>query len=169
MQRRSGGEASAPLAARPGRSPGFLAALLLLSCGGEPPEETVLQHDLLATDRAFARATEDREADGWASFFLEDGEMMLPGYRVRGRDSVREVMRAAFAEPGYRIEWRPEHADPGPSGETGFTTGTYRTFGSGPEGGEVRDSGRYVTLWRRDPRGRWRVRLDVALPEPTGE
>lgn len=147
----------------------LLAASLLPACSGSGPvSDPGAYGELLAADRAFARATAERGAEGWASFFLEDGEMMAPGVRIRGRGAILGAMREAFARPGYRIEWTPEEAHPGPRGDTGHTIGRYRTWGEGPAGPSVRDSGRYVTLWRRDGRGRWRVRLDIGLPSSGG-
>lgn len=142
------------------------AALFAAACAPEGPDRAALERELLAADRAFARATAERGAEGWASFFLEEGEMLAPGSRLRGREAVREAMRAALDASGDRIEWEPEEADPAASGDTGITIGRYRTWGSGPEGPVARDSGRYVTLWRRDRAGRWRVRLDIGLPTP---
>ena len=132
-------------------------------------DTSAAERELLAADRSFARATSARGAEGWTSWFLEDGGMIGPGYRVQGRAAVRDAMRAAFARPGYQIEWEPAEAHPGPGSATGFTVGSYRILTGESGGVAVVERGRYVTLWRRDEAGRWRVRLDVGLPSPAGE
>lgn len=132
-------------------------------------DSSAAERELLAADRSFARATSARGAEGWTSWFLEGGGMIGPGYRVQGLAAVRDAMRAAFARPGYRIEWEPAEAHPGPGSATGFTVGSYRILTRESGGVAVVERGRYVTLWRRDEAGRWRVRLDVGLPSPAGQ
>jgi len=142
----------------------FVPAACTAPPGGTPPE--VARQEFLDADRAFLRATRARSAAGWASAFLEDGAMMLPGFRVSGRDSVRAAMETAFSDTAYRIEWEPEDAEVLGGGGAGLTTGRYRTGGTAPDGTVRRTAGRYVTLWERDGDGNWKVRLDVGLPDP---
>lgn len=145
-----------------------VAAFLLAACAGQPerPPADAVRQELLEADRAFLRATRARGAEGWASAFREDGAMMLPGFRVSGRDSVLGAMEAAFSDTAYRIEWEPERAEVLGAGGAGLTTGRYRTVGAAPDGTVRGTTGRYVTVWERDADGRWKVRLDVGLPDP---
>lgn len=138
------------------------------SNGGQEtvPEITETERELLDADRAFAGATAEAGARGWASWFLPDGEMIVPGSHVRGRGEILVVMRRAFSDPAYRIRWSPERARVGAGGGTGFTVGSYETVTTGAAGRPVTTEGRYLTVWRRDEEGRWRVSLDVGIPDP---
>ena len=45
--------------------------------------------------------------------------------------AVPVTVGSAFARPGYRIEWEPAEAHPGPGSGTGFTIGAYRISAEG--------------------------------------
>lgn len=145
----------------------FCLATVAAACTGPPerPPADATRQELLDADRAFLRATRARGAEGWTSAFHEDGAMMLPGFRVSGRDSVLAAMEDAFSDTAYRIEWEPERAEVLGAGGAGLTTGRYRTVRTAPDGTVRGSAGRYVTVWERDGDGRWKVRLDVGLPE----
>lgn len=124
------------------------------------------ERELLAADSAFARATERDGARGWASWFLPDGEMIVPGLRVRGRDEILATMLEAFADPAYALRWEPLEARVSEDGTLGYTSGPYRSVRSGADGDVLTTTGTYVSVWERNDAGRWRVRLDVGLPDP---
>ena len=49
-------------------------------------------------------------------------------------------------------------------GDLGWTSGRYVATHTGPDG-PVRSEGRYVTVWRRQPDGTWKVDLDTGVPD----
>ena len=66
----------------------------------------------------------------------------------------------AFGElnkvPGFSLTWIAEKAEVSNSGDLGYSTGTYTaTFG------ETTDKGKYVTIWRKQSDGSWKVVEDV--------
>lgn len=129
--------------------------------GDAPPDPSAL----LDADRAFALATAERGAEGWVSWFAEDGAMLVPGREIRGHEEIRAAMEPAFAEPGYALEWSPERGEIAASGDLGYTVGRYRRTRL-VEGDTTRSTGAYVTVWRRQPDGSWRVALDLGVPDP---
>ena len=58
-----------------------------------------------------------------------------------------------------KLEWEPTDGGAFSDGLHGFTTGRSRMVVKDGKGGEtVRWSGAYVTSWRKDDKGRWKVR-----------
>jgi len=47
------------------------------------------------------------------------------------------------------------------SGDLGYTHGTYRRERVNSEDEAVVETGRYVTIWRRNADGKWKVVLDI--------
>ncbi|MGH7539727.1 MAG: DUF4440 domain-containing protein [Gemmatimonadota bacterium] len=74
-------------------------------------------------------------------------------------------MEPAFAEPGYRLDWEPARAELAASGELGYTIGSYQRTHV-VEGDTIIGTGTYLTVWRRQPDGAWRVELDLGVPDP---
>jgi ketosteroid isomerase-like protein len=116
---------------------------------------------LLAADRAFAAETAKHGADGWADAFLENGVMFPGSGRVDGREAIRRRMQIAFAPERPRLVWEPAEAVVAGSGDLGYTLGRWRSVKPGGGADSVLAEGNYVSVWRKDPDGAWRVAVDI--------
>ena len=147
------------------------AVLLVLMaglCGYLLGAKQTLKESLLQADRNFDQAAAARGAEGWGSFFAEDGMMVTgPGAPIQGRTAVREAMMPLFSKPENSLRWTPEIAVASKSGDLGYTIGTSRFRGLNPEGKRVERDGRYVTIWRKDPQGGWKVVVDIGANGPS--
>ena len=122
---------------------------------------------LMDADRAFAQTTRERGAEGWASYFAEDGTMVVPGREVRGQAAIRRLMEQSFRDSTFVISWEPQRADLSRSGDLGYTVGRYETSRSDADRNQVTSTGTYVTIWKKNESGVWRAVLDVGAPDPT--
>jgi ketosteroid isomerase-like protein len=127
----------------------------------------------MEADRAFDRTTAERGVEGWVSFFADDGAMIQAGVgEIRGLEEIRRSMAGAFQ--GRSLRWGPLRADVSSSGDLGYTVGTYEARGpAGPEGEPQVARGMYVSIWKKQSDGRWKVVMDlgnpVELPPPPRE
>jgi ketosteroid isomerase-like protein len=125
---------------------------------------------LMKADRDFAADTAERGADGWADWFLASAVMFPETGRVDGRDAIRERMRAVFTAENPLLRWEPETAVVSASGDLGYTIGRWRAVRTGSDGAEeVLSSGNYVSVWRKNADGEWRVALDIGNDDSTEE
>ena len=142
--------------------------LLLVMCAGfvacAAPDSGGQADAIMEADRAFARATAERGVDGWVSFFADDGAM-VGQTQVVGHDSIRAAMAPAFADSTFSLEWEPVQADVAESGDLGYTLGRYESRRVGPDGQPVRQTGSYLTVWKRGADGSWKVALDIGSPD----
>lgn len=152
---------------RPPRS--SLTALVvtaLSACTATPPDYAA---ELRQADSDFAAATAQRGNDGWAEFFLPNGIMFTASARIEGRETIRSAMAGAFG-PGTRLDWEPVTAVAGEAGDVGYTIGRWSSIVVRPDGTDsVTAQGSYVTVWRRDVTGAWRVAADIGNREPAGQ
>jgi ketosteroid isomerase-like protein len=58
-------------------------------------------------------------------------------------------------------------ADVAESGDLGYTLGRYESRRIGPDGQQVRETGSYLTVWKRGADGSWKVALDIGSPDPS--
>jgi ketosteroid isomerase-like protein len=132
------------------------AAVAPMSAAGQIRAESLLE-----ADRAFAaKARADGAAAAFADFMAEDGKLLGAAEDpVVGTEAIYAVM-AALPE-NADMSWTPLEAVVADSGELGFTWGTYRLTAPGANGDMVEESGRYLTVWRKDAQGRWRGALDI--------
>jgi len=142
----------------------------LPSCGvgNEPPSQNELidawKAELIEADQAFSDAVDQEGLDRWPEFFTDDGAMIQEGTgEIRGTDAIRAAMGAAAgAVTGF--SWRPDRAEVSNGGDLGYTVGRYETRVAGPDGEELLSTGLYVSIWRRQEDGRWKVEMDLGNP-----
>jgi ketosteroid isomerase-like protein len=94
-----------------------------------------------------------------------DGILFRPG-PVNGLEWFRN-------RPDTRayLSWEPEVAAISASGDLGYTTGPWELRARGATD-TVSGAGHYVTVWRRDSTGAWKIAIDIGtshrlLPRPT--
>jgi ketosteroid isomerase-like protein len=122
----------------------------------------VLLFDLEAK---FAKDTKDRGGAGFASWFAEDGVALGNGQPpVIGRVAIEKS--ANWTPQAYQLTWTPTDAQMGPSGDMGYTWGHFEGRSKDANGNPVLTSGRYMTIWRKQADGSWKVVLDAGANEP---
>jgi len=124
-------------------------------------EET--RQELLDADVAFALAATERGLEGFLEF-LTDGALAprpaqralpqaAPGRRAHHRSKLR------LLQPGYRLSWRPLKAEVTRPGQLGYTYGYWEA--SRPGAGHESLRGDYMTIWKKQPDGSWKVIADI--------
>jgi hypothetical protein len=123
-------------------------------------EET--RQELLDADVAFALAATERGLEGFLEF-LTDGALLprlaqraLPRAATSG-PAHRSKLR--LLQPGYRLSWRPLKAEVTRPGELGYTYGYWEA--SRPGAGSKSLHGDYMTIWKKQPDGSWKVIADI--------
>ena len=142
-------------------------ALLLTVIGttGRAADEATGAEALLAADRAFGRASAERGLDGWMSCFAEDAAIFPPGRPIV---SGLAAVRAYYTESGFTpagLSWEPLSAELAASGDLGYSYGTWTFEGPGPDGQTRRSIGKYLTVWRKQADGSWKVVADIGNPD----
>jgi ketosteroid isomerase-like protein len=117
-----------------------------------------------------ARFAKDVAAHGGAAFadwFAGDGVVLGNGAApLIGKVAI--VKGANWSAKDYQLTWTPTDAMMGPSGDMGYTWGHFEGHSKDANGNDVTTSGRYITMWRKEPDGNWKVVLDAGANEPAG-
>jgi ketosteroid isomerase-like protein len=114
--------------------------------------------ELEKADTMFAAETAERGSDGWVAWFDEGGAMFRPTGRIEGHEQIKAAMTKLLDSKGNRLDWQPRHSGLAASGALGFTVGTATLILDGKDSGW---HGSYVTIWKRQPDGRWLVLFDT--------
>lgn len=125
----------------------------------------------MAADRAFAEATARDGLEGWVGAFDSTGiQMESDRPFTPGLADVRAQMAPAFADSTWRLTWEPTMAFASAGGDLGYTLGTWRSSRAAADGGTSVQTGKYVTIWRKQAGGGWKVVFDGGSPDtaPTG-
>ncbi len=127
-----------------------------------PGNDTGLQDQLFAADRAYARAVADSGHAAWVARFAPDiakpgaGGLML----LRGVTTVGGLDKGMFADATRILVWEPSDAVAYADGRTGVTIGRSAWVRSTARS-DTLSRGRYLTMWQRQSDGSWKIILDT--------
>lgn len=152
---------------------GAAAQAQMLDPGAAQPAPNPLTDATMSTGKAmlfdlearFAKDVAARGGAGFAAWFAEDGVVL-------GNGRAPEIGKVAIAKASdwlpqnYQLTWTPTDASLAPSGDMGYTWGHYEGSSKDANGNPVLTSGRYITVWRKQPDGSWKVALDASAEEP---
>jgi ketosteroid isomerase-like protein len=122
------------------------------------------QQLLLQADRAFSRDTVAKRLEGWMGYMAEDA-VLFSDKPVVGKDAIRAFYQAAFANPAFILSWQATRAEMFRSGDTGYTTGRYELQAKDGRGNKVVRHGSYLTVWKKQSDGSWKVIADGGAPD----
>ncbi|MBS1819668.1 MAG: DUF4440 domain-containing protein [Acidobacteria bacterium] len=127
--------------------------------GARYPAETA---QIVQADRDFAASVAQRNRERFLSF-IADATTFNGGTagEVHGRDAVLKDWADFFNPDGPTLSWSPTHGDVVGAGDVGYTTGTAVLRGKGPNGAPIERHSEYVTVWRRQKDGSWKVVFDT--------
>ena len=115
--------------------------------------------ELVDTERAFAQAaTEKGIRDSFLEYFADDAIAFNPA-PISAKDRLRSRPARPFSD--YELRWEPRTGDIAASGELGWLTGP-STFIDHTSPGAQPQHGNYLSVWRRQADGAWRVFIDLA-------
>jgi len=123
---------------------------------------------LEAADSAFSARSETAGVAPAFREFAEPGALALlgAGHGMVWGDSAIGAYFGSAIPPSDGLTWVPRIAHLAPSGDLGFTIGDAVYRHSPPGGPEQRFYTKYLTVWRRQPDGRWRYAADGGNDQP---
>lgn len=122
---------------------------------------------LFDLEARFAKDVAARGGAAFADWFAGDAVALGNGAAPHiGKVAIAKS--ATWSPKDYQLIWTPTDAMMGPSGDMGYTWGHYEGHSKDANGNPVTTSGRYITMWRKEPDGNWKVVLDAGSNEPAG-
>lgn len=130
------------------------------------PDPAAVTASLIAADQAFAAATAARRLEGWMEAFDSTAIQMEPDVPFTpGLPAIRAAMAPVFADTTWHLTWQPALAFASQAGDLGYTLGTWRSTRTDAAGAEHIATGKYMTIWRRQADGGWKVVFDGGNPD----
>jgi ketosteroid isomerase-like protein len=150
-------------------------ALGLAGCkpAAPPPpadESGAAAEAIRAADVAWDKAFSAKDTAAAVAAVEAMGSVLAPGTPIAtGPEAIRTVFTGFWSLPNMTLHWTPTKVEAGRSGDLGYSMGTYELTFNDPKGKPMTDHGKYVTVWRKQADGSWKVVADVFnsdLPAP---
>jgi ketosteroid isomerase-like protein len=120
---------------------------------------------LFDLEARFAKATAEGGGKAFATWFADDGVSMSNGQApIHGREAIAK--QTTWSPEDYQLLWTPTDGVMSPAGDMGYTWGHYEGRSKDKDGNTKVSTGRYLTIWRKEPDGSWKVVLDAGSDEP---
>ena len=120
---------------------------------------------LFDLESKFAADTAKGGGAAFAKWFADDAVTLSNGQApVIGKTAI--AASTTWAPADYQLTWTPEGGRMSPGGDMGFTWGHYEGHFKKPDGSQGVMTGRYMTVWKKQPDGSWKVALDASNNEP---
>ncbi len=137
-----------------------VALLLLAGCGAQVDLEAE-RAALRAADQAWSQSASD--LDLFMSYFAEDAVAAIPDAEpAQGKKAIRNLWSGIFRTPGFSLKWTSARVDVAESGTLGYVTGTFELTLQDSGGTTHTRTGKYQTVWRKQPDGQWKAVADLA-------
>lgn len=121
---------------------------------------------LLAADLAFDAATAGKKFDGFSSFLADDASTLRADQPVvRGKAAVQQVWKPLLENKSISLRWQPISAEISKSKDLGYTVGSYTITRTDEKGSAIVGTGKYLTVWRLQKDGTWKVEFDTGVPD----
>jgi uncharacterized protein (TIGR02246 family) len=99
-----------------------------------------------------------------SSLFPIDGMLLGRSSKVfKGPQQIRERFEAVMAQAGKGVKATVTTLDLWLDGETAYETGKY-SYKSQEKGQLQIEDGHYITIWRRQHDGSWKIIVDMGIP-----
>lgn len=144
------------------RNAAATAVILLAISGCTPKVDLEAERNAIRNaDAEWSKLTASKGAEGYLELAADNISTMPPNEPlVSGKEAARQWATKLIGSPGFSVSWQPTGAEVSTSGDLGYTMGTYE-LKMQAEGTPINDHGKYVTVWRKQADGSWKVVADI--------
>jgi ketosteroid isomerase-like protein len=121
---------------------------------------------LLQLEADFMKAAAEKGSQGYLSYYAQDSAELPNGEdAIQGKENIARTM-GFLDDKNNRLTWTPVHADMAASGDLGYTYGTFEFRSIGKDGKPTVEYGKYVSIWKKQKDGSWKVVMDMGNSSP---
>jgi uncharacterized protein (TIGR02246 family) len=143
-------------------------AVLTVGCSNAPapPPPDTRAADVQAVkdvEAAWAKDSNAKDADKWASYFAEDSSGLYPGAGIlNGKAAIKAAMAPYFTDPNFSLTFQSTRAMASKGGDMVYSQGTYTMTMTDPKTKKpMTDKGKYLTVYTKQADGSWKAVADT--------
>ena len=150
-----------------------LPLLAAASCNTAKHDKAEAKHDAAAIEQKlksieaeWEKHYQARDVDKLAGHYVDDAALANPGATLATSTASRRLGIEQFvADPNLKVSFSADRVGVASSGDLAYTRGHYSTETTDPKTKEaVTQVGNYLTVWKKQGDGSWKVVEDFVTP-----
>jgi ketosteroid isomerase-like protein len=136
----------------------IIVGLLVLGAGtaARAQSDDAAADSIRAADAAWLKVYSAKDLKQSVAFFDEQGSLLSPNDPVAtGKAAISKLVASDFTYGD--LTWHADKAGVAKSGDLGYTSGTYQFIFKDASGKPATDKGKYLTVWKKQADGSWKV------------
>jgi ketosteroid isomerase-like protein len=143
----------------------FLAIVLLSACTPPASVDPNAGDAVREQEASFSAAVAAENLDASAAFYAPDAQLFNPGAAPSTTpDAVRAAYASIFDDPNGALTFSADNVIVPSSGDYAIAEGNFTITYSNAQSQPESASGRYITVWRHEDDGSWKIVRDIATP-----
>jgi uncharacterized protein (TIGR02246 family) len=153
------------------------AAALALSLGacekydnkaGANADPGAVKNAIKADEKKWNQQVKAKDINGLASHYADDAQFVAPGMApADGSTAIRQFYANALTDPAIDVHIESDKIDVAGSGDMAYSRGHYTEKYTDKKTGKVMsDKGSYLTVYKKQPDGSWKMVEDFATADP---
>ena len=113
-----------------------------------------------------------KDVDTIVNYYSDDASLLMPNeMMITGKNNIKAAFKPMLADPNFALTFQSTRGEASKSGDFVYVIGTYSMTTSSPRDQRpVTDQGKYLTFFKKQADGSWRVVADMVntdLPAPS--
>ena len=137
------------------------ATMIAVSKGAASPDERAANEKALRdADSEWSKAASALDLNRTLSYYADDASLFPPNAPLAtGKEALRREWTNLLA--GYSGSWQATKVDVARGGDLAYIMGTYNGTWTAPKSKPVKDRGKYLEVWKKQPDGKWKCVADM--------
>ena len=121
-----------------------------------------------ADEKAWNEQFAAKDVDSLAARYTSDAYFIVPGMKgLTGSANIRKAFEEAVKDPAFAVDFASDKIDVAESGDLAYSRGHFTEKATDPATKQVvTHSGSYITVYRKQDDGSWKVTEDFTAIEP---
>jgi len=116
-----------------------------------------------SVEAAWVQDIATKDVDKFTSYYADDASVLLPNeMMITGKDNIKAAWKPVLADPNFALTFHSTRGEASKSGDFVYVIGTYSMTTSSPRNqSPVTDQGKYLTVFKKQADGGWKVVADM--------
>ncbi len=139
----------------------YFTILALCSLTFQEPQQKEALKGMILAEKAFAQTSIDKNTQtAFLTFLAPEAVVFEKGMPINGLSKWKSIDYKGV------LKWQPNWAGMAISADMGYSIGNWQAYPS-KEATQASASGSFISLWKKQPTGDWRVLADIGVVYPS--